>query len=244
MIIQEHLRENDLRHFVKNIFEIDSHASKIGDDRNIVVLSFTVTDRDPANDLEHFIEMGYSFVLDADVSPGETDEGVYRVYVEIERSRKIAKQISYILYGMRKITGIDNFRFRYFKSFCSWPATLKNLTNIIPVNGQQYDHVTEKRRNDNVMEFFANSHLDRIIVEDCLELYRIWREPLKFMVVDSGPKNEIYEKYPGAICESADDMSEILYLTKYIGDYNITKIANNVILEKDNWAVVLKNAKY
>ena len=52
------LRSNDLRHFVKKVFEIDSFKSKIGDDENIVVVSFTVDQEDPAKDLENFIEMG------------------------------------------------------------------------------------------------------------------------------------------------------------------------------------------
>ena len=32
-------------------------------------------------DLENFIEMGYDFVLDADVTPGETDDGEFLVFV-------------------------------------------------------------------------------------------------------------------------------------------------------------------
>ena len=67
------LRANDLRDLVKKVFEIDSYKSKIGNDEKIIVLTFTVDREDPAKDMENFIEMGYDFVLDADVSPGETD---------------------------------------------------------------------------------------------------------------------------------------------------------------------------
>ena len=85
-MINESLRPNDLRHFVKKVFEIDSYKSKIGNDSDVVVLSFTVGSEDPAKDLENFIEMGYEFVIDADVSSGETDDGTYKVFVELERT--------------------------------------------------------------------------------------------------------------------------------------------------------------
>ena len=113
------LKANDLRHFVKKVVEIDSFRSKIGDDQDIVTISFTVDHEDPAKDLENFIEMGYDFVLDADVSPGELDDGTYKVYAELERSRHVPEQLIEILSGVGKLAAIDDFRFRYFKSFKS-----------------------------------------------------------------------------------------------------------------------------
>ena len=93
MNVTESLRADDLRHLVKKVFEIDSFKSKVGDDESIATMSFTVDQEDAAKDLENFIEMGYDFVLDADTSPGEGDDGKYRVYVELERTRHIADQI-------------------------------------------------------------------------------------------------------------------------------------------------------
>ena len=118
-MINESLQEHDLRNFLSNIVTIDSYKSKIGDDQDVIVICFTVDSEDPAKDLENFIEMGYNFVLDADVTSGETDDGTYKVFVEIERGRHAPNQIREILDGVEKISQIDNFRFRYFKSFKS-----------------------------------------------------------------------------------------------------------------------------
>ena len=60
------LREKDLRSMVYDIFEIDSFASKMGEDKDIVTVSFSVKDQLAAKDLESFIEKGYAWVLDAD----------------------------------------------------------------------------------------------------------------------------------------------------------------------------------
>jgi hypothetical protein len=36
------------------------------------------------------------------------------------------------------------------------------------------------------------------------------------------------------------DMAEVMFLTKYIGNYNITKVGNKFIFENGNWAVLLE----
>ena len=125
MRLSENLHAEDLRDLVKKVFEIDSFKSKIGEDEDVCVLSFSVDDKEAAEDLENFIEMGYSFVLDSDVTPGETDEGTFRVYVEIERTRHIGEQIFEIIEGVEKITGLDNLRFRYFKNLFTLCRHLK-----------------------------------------------------------------------------------------------------------------------
>ena len=73
---------------VDNIIEIDSYKSKMGNDADIVTLAFSIHGNEPAKDLENFIEKGYPFVLDADVTSGEQSDGTYKVFVEIERSKE------------------------------------------------------------------------------------------------------------------------------------------------------------
>ena len=68
------LKPNDLKNFVSEIFTIDSFKSKMGKDENVAVLAFEVKDREPAKDLTNFIEKGYEFVLDADLSSGENSK--------------------------------------------------------------------------------------------------------------------------------------------------------------------------
>ena len=125
-LINEDLRKGDLKNLVRSVFEIDSYKSKMGDDKDIVVVSFTVKTKEPAQDLVDFIERGYSFVLDADISTGELADGAYKVFVEIERNKKIGEQIVEMLGGIERLTNINEFRFRYYKSFASYPATLEN----------------------------------------------------------------------------------------------------------------------
>ena len=241
MNIFESLRANDLRHFIKNVFEVDSYKSKIGNDQDIVVLSFTVTEEDPAKDLENFIEMGYTFVLDADVSPGETDDGVYIVFVELERTKHVAEQIREILDGVAKITDVDEFRFRYYKSFKSKEATIENLGSDIPTDPMSYTNLAEHIHINNFSNFFVNSYTDNIqVIDESITFKRVWKEPITFDIISSGPKQEIYNSIRGPIMLENKDIAEVIYLTKSIGNYNITKISNTFIFENNGWAVALE----
>ena len=239
--LKESLRPKDLKNLVKKVFEIDSYKSKIGDDEDVIVLSFTVDYEDPAKDLENFIEMGYDFVLDADTSPGETDDGNYKVFVEIERGRHAAKQIIEILDGVERLTGIPDMRFRYFKSFRSQEATEENLATAVPMDKQSYAIATKRHEMNNFSNFFSNSYADNIdVVNESISFKRTWKDPVQFDIVASGPKETIYQNVPGPIMLEGNSIAEIMFLTKYIGNYNITKIGDMFIFENNGWAVALE----
>jgi hypothetical protein len=239
--ITESLRANDLRHMVKPIFEIDSYRSKIGDDDSVIVLSFTVDYEDPAKDLENFIEMGYEYVLDADVTSGETDDGTYKVFVEIERGRRAIEQIVEILEGVKKLAGISTFRFRYFKSFKSKDATEENLAVAVPVDKNSYEIATSRNVLENFSNFFSNSYLEDVqLLDESIKFKKIWKDPIEFKIITSGPKSVVYESIDGPIKLSGSDMAEVMFFTKYIGNYNITKIGNSYIFENNGWAVAME----
>ena len=79
------LRQDDLQDLVDNIFEIDSFKSKMGDDRDIIVLSFSTKNEGSAKDGK--FRKGYPFVLDADATNGEQADGMYKVFVEIKEAK-------------------------------------------------------------------------------------------------------------------------------------------------------------
>ena len=88
--LNEGLRPLDLKEMVYPTFEVDTYRSKMGEDRDVCVVSFKVKDRSPAKDLMEFIEKGYHFVLDSDISSGEDAGGEYSVFVELSRSPRLA----------------------------------------------------------------------------------------------------------------------------------------------------------
>jgi hypothetical protein len=241
MSLNEALRQNDLRDLVKKVFDIDSFQSKIGNDEDVVVLSFTVDQQDPAKDLETFFEMGYNFILDADCTPGEMDDGKYRVFVELERGRHIAEQIFEIVEGVKKVTGLEDIRFRYFKNFKSAPATLEELENIVPKDKESYKIATKETNLNNFSNFFKNSYADNLtVIDESISFTRPYSGTVTFNIVNSGSKKEIYDSIKGPIVLETKNMAEVMFLTKIIGNYNINKIGNTFIFENNGWAVALE----
>lgn len=237
--LNEELKTNDLHHLVSHVFEVDSYASKMGDDKDIVVLSFTVEDIAPAQDLVNFVERGYDFVLDADTSPGELKDGKYKVFIEIERNKHIAEQIREVLDGVGKLTGIEEFKFRYYKSFNSLPV--EALNEVVPTDKSSYEISIKENTLNNFSNFFNKSYLESISVDnEDLVFQKKYSEPLRMRIKGFGQRHQVYEGLPGRIMIESRDISEVLYLTKYVGNYNVTKINNWFVFENEDYAVVLE----
>jgi hypothetical protein len=239
--INEDLLAGDLAHLVSHIFDIDSFKSKIGEDGEMVVLSFTVDDKLPADDLARFLEMGYEFVLDADATNGPMDNGKHKVFVEMKRDRHTPKHITELLDGISRLANINNFKFRYYKSFKSIPATLETLEQAIPINSNEYEDRISNNQMNNFSNFFNRGFIENVdVLGDDLRFQKIFAESIKMKIKDFGLKKEIHERIQGRLKIEPKDISECIFLTKYLGDYNITKIDNSFIFENNGYAVVLE----
>jgi len=78
----------------------------MGSDEEICVLTFKVQGKDPARDLVSFIEKSYDWVLDADTSSGELDDGTYLVFVEIDREADMIDNIMTMFNDLEPLTSI------------------------------------------------------------------------------------------------------------------------------------------
>jgi hypothetical protein len=235
------LHSNDLVHLVSNIFEIDSYASKMGSDNDVVVLSFTVEDHEPATDLVNFIERGYEFVLDADSTPGELKDGRYKVFVEMERNKHVPEQIMEILSGVQRLTGIDDFKFRYYKSFTSIPVSEETLSENIPTSKQDYEVTIKENSLNNFSNFFNRSFIEAVSADnEDLIFQKMYSDPLRMRIKGFGTTQAVYESLPGRIMLESKDMAEVLFLSKYLGNYNITKVNGVYVFENSGYAVALE----
>lgn len=236
---EDSLQAGDLRNLVSHIFEIDSYKSKMGDDKDVVVISFTVESKDPADDLVNFIEKGYKFVLDADVTPGELANGKYKVFVELQRDKHVAENIANMLYGIGKLTEVEGFKFRYYKSFDSKDAIKETLEEVIPNDPATYEDAVKEHKMESFEHFFAKSSLQKLILEnDTLSVKKIYADPLKFKIISAGKTASVLEGVKDKI--NVNEWAEIIFLTKYFGDFNITKFGNKLMFEDNGQAVILE----
>ena len=233
------LRDADLKDMMDHIFEIDSYASKMGDDKDIVTLSFSVRSKPPADDLVSFLEKGYPFILDADVTSGEQSDGTYKVFVEMERNDQVPEQIMELVDGIGKLAAEDKFKFRYYKNFRSVPCTLEALASAIPTDSDNYGIKTNESRLENYKNFFNRSYVDTInMKDDLLTIKKTYADPVHFNFVDFGDKHSILESLEEKI--NVNDFAEIIFLSKYVGDYNITKYGNKLTFENEDKVLVVE----
>ena len=102
--IFEGFEHKDLVGMIKPSIHIDDFVSKMGNDDNICVISFYISDKDAADDLVNWFESGYVFILDADRSPGEIKPNSFLVYLEIKRRQLLVKQLTILLNDMESLT--------------------------------------------------------------------------------------------------------------------------------------------
>jgi hypothetical protein len=59
-------------------------------------------------------------------------------------------------------------------------------------------------------------------------------------IKEFGTTKEIYESLVGPLMIEGSAIAEIMYLTKYIGNYNVNKIGNLFVFENEGYAITLE----
>ena len=106
-LLTEGLQYKDMVGIIKPTLYVDEFSSKIGDDDEIAVLSFYLTNSIGCDDLIAWFEKGYEYVLDADRSPGEVSPNRFLVFVEIARRTRLIGQIEELLLDLGTLTEFE-----------------------------------------------------------------------------------------------------------------------------------------
>jgi len=114
---------------IKATIHVDEFSSKMGDDDDIIVVSFFVRNDQAAKDLMMWFEKGYDFVLDADRSPGEIRPGRYLVYVELRRRSTAGAYVEQLLNDLNTLTE--------FEDSDAWSMHYKDQT--VPFSREAFD---------------------------------------------------------------------------------------------------------
>jgi len=138
--LKESLLEDDLKWLVGETVYIDMHKTKLGKDKDHIVLAIPVNDQKPAHDLASFIENGVNKFEDVEVSPATDAKGRYLVYVEIERGPDAYTTINGILHDTNKLSGIEQWKFVTMKS-AEMDFNEENFIAHVISNPNEYDRL-------------------------------------------------------------------------------------------------------
>ena len=243
-LVNEGLKAGDLEGVVNKQFSIDQFKSKMGDDKNILVLGLVVDGQAPAKDLERFAEVGYKSVLDADATPGTLEDGKHRVFIEFARSPEVIGQIMAFLEDLKKLTNIEEFEYTYHKNEKPTMVSAGTLGEAIPTTPEAYEQRVNEMRVSEARHFFDKyDMMECNIAENIMTVKKTGAgHDLKFELHKFGATNEIM-KETKAFKIDLDSISECTHLTKYFGPYDITKTNENkfIFTKGDQSALVSKS---
>ena len=147
-IIFETLQYKDMEGLLKPTIHIDEFTSKMGEDDDIIVLSFFIRDEKAAKDLMNWFEKGYDFVIDADRSPGEIKPNRFLVYVEIRRRSSAGAHVQQLLDDLATLTEFEPKDWAMVYEGKEVPFTQEEFERIVPLSPKAYREQHDKDLNE------------------------------------------------------------------------------------------------
>jgi hypothetical protein len=145
----ESLNFKDMEGLLKPTIHVDEFSSKMGDDDDIIVVSFFVRNEQAAKDLMNWFEKGYDFVLDADRSPGEIKPGRFLVYVEIRRRSTAGGHVEQLLNDLNTLTEWeDSSAWTMHYRGKSIPFSRDSFDSTVPLTPRAYRERYERELNE------------------------------------------------------------------------------------------------
>ena len=146
--LSESLAFKDLEGLMKSTIHVDEFSSKMGDDDDIIVISFFVRDPQAAKDLMNWFEKGYDFVVDADRSPGEIKPNRFLVYVELRRRSTAGGHVEQLLNDLNTLTEFDVDDWSMHYKGKDVPFSRDTFDNLVPLSPRAYRERYEKDLNE------------------------------------------------------------------------------------------------
>lgn len=147
-ILVEGLNYKDMVDQVVPTLLIDEFKSRIGEDSDIIVLTFIVNGEKVGNDLVDWLERGYEWIIDAEVSPGEVLDKKYYVFAEMNRRSSASKRIIEILEDLYTLTDIKIGDWNLKIGGKKYPATVDTIEKHLELNPAKYNNEKEHELNE------------------------------------------------------------------------------------------------
>lgn len=183
----EGLQEGDLNNLVFPSLSIDEYDSKLDD--TAIVVGFYVNFKDPAKDLNRFIQKCPEDIIDTDISPAPDSDGNYMVFLELSRDKEFPSKIIGITNSLKTLTGIKEWTFRPYGKTKTYPLTEDNIKKYVDLKIPKEDTVDQ----EDLEEFLVTCIADEILFEDTTITFKNATRELRVGVVDFDDYNIVQE---------------------------------------------------
>ena len=243
MILNEGLQEGDLEGLVLNTISIDEYESKI--DNTAIVIGFYISYKDPAYDLNKFIQKTNVDIIDTDISPAPTEDGYYIVFVELERDDDLYKNIIQLADTIKNLADIDSWNFTAYDVNEVLPLNEDNLKKYVSLsisddedNDDAVDDDNESVSESVIFDYFKESILDNLIIEGneiifIKNNYKLVCEFVDYGYISNTRKNN--NLLNEAVVYNFNNTAISNKINSYVGsNWIVEEIGNYYSIRKDN----------
>ena len=241
------LKNGDLFGTILSDVSIDEFEPKAGNDSNVIVVAFYINDKDPAEDLNTFIQRGYIDTLDVEVSPSTDEDGHYLVFVEMSRDDTFPNKFQALIKDVENLTGNMKWKIRtYYSDDRTFSFNDPELFNYIIVDPDQYvskDEFKMKDMKESIEKFFKESMMTNLTIIDSNVIIEGNGRKIIAEVVDVGDYDIVIGR--NFLSESAFGVGqnpfEAQVLMSILGNCQILPLGKYLCVNRDDKVMLLKN---
>jgi hypothetical protein len=243
------LKNGDLAGNILPDVSIDEFEPKAGEHKDVIVVAFYLKDKDPAEDLNTFIQRGYVDTLDVEVSPNTDEEGRYLVFVEMSRNDTFPNKFQALLKDVKNLAGKMDWQIKtYLASDRIFAPNDPELFNFIILQPEEYVPKEEYKMKDvkeSVERFFKESYMSSLTIDGNVATLYSGSRGVTTEIVDIGDYDTVIGR--NFLSESAFGVSDIPYeakvLQSIIGDCQILPLGKYLCVNRGADVMLLKNTQ-
>ncbi len=212
------LKNNDLVNNLLPDVSIDEFEPKAGNERDVIVVAFYLKDKDPAADLNTFIQRSFVDTLDIEVSPSTDEEGRYLVFVEMNRDETFPKKLQALLRDVENLSNDIDWNIRtYYSGNQSFSVDDPALLSFLILNPEDYttkDKFKGTKMKEGIEEFLQNSFVQKLTISGDSVIMSNNSHSVIAEVVDVGDYDRVIGR--NFLAEAAFNLSQIPYEAKVL----------------------------
>lgn len=243
------LKNGDLAGTILPDVSIDEFEPKAGNDADVIVVAFHLKDKEPADDLNTFIQRGFIDTLDVEVSPNTDEEGRYLVFVEMSRDDTFPNKFQALLKDVKNVAGDMEWEVKTYladeRVFAPNDPELFNFLIIDPKLYVPKDEFKMKEMKESIDEFFKASLVSDLTIDGNRVKLVSRNRSIIAEVVDVGDYDTVIGR--NFLSESAFAVGkspfEATVLSGILGNCHIIPIGDYLCVSRDNQVMLLKNTE-
>ena len=243
------LKNGDLAGTILPNISIDEFEPKAGKNLDVIVVAFYLIDKEPADDLNTFIQRGFIDTLDVEVSPNTDEEGRYLVFVEMSRNDSFFSKFQALVKDVENVSGKLDWKVKtYFSDGQEFSVSDPELYSYVIIDPAQYvpkEEFKVEYTKEKIEEFFKNSYINNLTINGDNVTVSAGRHKIFMEVVDVGDYDTVIGR--NFLSETAFGVGKNPYeaqvLQSMLGTCQILPLGKYLCVNNGDQVLLLKNTQ-